>query len=195
MTHKIPICGSFILMEGLFMGNKSVREIVLSGLFIGLGLVLPMVFHVFGAGSTFLPMHIPVLIAGFVVSMPFAIAVGAITPILSSILTGMPPMFPVLPYMMFELAVYGGVTSFLYRRLNLNVYVSLICSMIAGRIMASIVVWVLATFFVTKLPGPIVFITGAIAQGIPGIIIQIIFIPAIIFSLNKSRLILREGNY
>lgn len=177
------------------MEKKSVREIVLSGLFIALGLILPMVFHVFGAGSTFLPMHIPVLLAGFAVSVPFAIAVGVITPVLSSVLTGMPPAFPVLPYMMFELAAYGTVTSFLYRKLNLNVYVSLVCSMIAGRIVSAVVVWVLATFFVTKLPGPIVFITGAIAQGIPGIIIQIIFIPAIIFSLNKSRLIVREGNY
>lgn len=176
------------------MGKISVREIVLSGLFIALGIILPMVFHVFGSGSTFLPMHIPVLIAGFVVSAPFAIAVGAITPILSSLLTGMPTVFPVLPFMIFELATYGGVASFLYRKLNLNVYVSLVCSMIAGRIVSSIVVWVLATFFMAKLPNPIVFITGAITQGIPGIIIQIIFIPAIIFSLNKSRLIVREGN-
>lgn len=175
------------------MQNKSVRETVLSGLFIALGLILPMVFHAFGAGSTFLPMHIPVLIAGFVVSLPFALAVGVITPILSSLFTGMPPIFPVLPFMVFELATYGAVASLLYRKLKLNVYVSLICSMIVGRIVSSVVVWVLATFFMAKLPNPIVFITGGITQGIPGIIIQIVFIPGIVLALQKSNLIKREG--
>lgn len=175
------------------MQNKSVREIILSGLFIALGLILPMIFHSFGSGSTFLPMHIPVLIAGFVVSLPFALAVGAITPIVSSLLTGMPPAFPVLPFMVFELATYGAMASFLYQRCRLNVYVSLLGSMIAGRIMSSIVVWALASFFMAKLPGPLVFITGAIAQGIPGIVIQILFVPAIVFVLQKNNFIKREG--
>jgi len=108
------------------MQNKSVKEMVLSALFTAIGLLLPVIFHAFGMGSTFLPMHIPVLLAGFVVSIPFAIAVGIVTPILSSLLTGMPPMFPVLPYMVFELAAYGTVASLLYRRLKLNVYISLV---------------------------------------------------------------------
>lgn len=93
-----------------------------------------MIFHAFGLGSTFLPMHIPVLLAGFVISIPFAITVGALTPFLSSVFTGMPPLFPVMPYMVFELAAYGAVASILYRKLKVNVYISLIGSMIAGRI-------------------------------------------------------------
>lgn len=65
--------------------------------------------------------------------------------------------------------------------------------MIIGRIVSSIVVWVLATFFMAKLPIPIVFITGAITQGLPGIIIRIVFIPVVVFALQKSNLIKREG--
>ncbi|MCR4435096.1 MAG: ECF transporter S component [Clostridiales bacterium] len=175
------------------MKSKSVREVVLSGLLVAMGLLLPMIFHAFGLGSTFLPMHIPVLLAGFVVSLPFAVAVGAATPILSSVLTGMPPMFPVLPYMVFELAAYGGVACFLYRKLRLNVYVSLVGSMAAGRIVSGLVVWVMATFFMAKLPGPLVFISGGIVQGIPGIIIQLLFIPALVLILSKNNLIKREG--
>lgn len=175
------------------MQNKSVKEIVLSGLFIALGLILPMIFHMVGAGSTFLPMHIPVLLAGFLVDLPFAVAVGVITPILSSLFTGMPPVFPVLPYMVFELATYAAVASLLYRKLKLNIYVSLIGSMIAGRIISSLVVWGLAAFFMAKLPGPVVFIIGGITQGIPGIIIQMVFIPAMIFALEKSNVLKREG--
>lgn len=175
------------------MQNRSLREVILSGLFIAIGLILPMIFHAFGAGSTFLPMHIPVLIAGFVISMPCAIAVGVLTPVLSSLFTGMPPIFPVLPFMIFELAAYGAFASLFYRKLKLNVYISLIGSMIAGRIISAIVVWVLAAFFMAKLPGPIPFVVGGVAGGIPGIIIQIIFIPAIILVLNKNNLIKREA--
>lgn len=167
------------------MQNKSLRELVLSGLFIAIGLLLPTFFHAFGLGSTFLPMHIPVLIAGFIVSIPYAIAVGVLTPILSSVLTGMPPAFPVLPYMVFELATYGAVTSLLYQKIKLNVYISLIGSMIAGRIVSGIAVWVLAVFFLAKLPGPIVFLTGSVVKSIPGIIIQLVFIPVLIMVLNR----------
>lgn len=183
----------FLAAEGDFMQNKTVRGITLSGFFIALGLVIPMVFHAFGVGSTFLPMHIPVLIAGFVVDLPFAVAIGILTPILSSLFTGMPPVFPVLPYMIFELAAYGAIISLLYRKLRLNVYISLVCGMAAGRIVSSVAVWVLATFFTAKLPGPVMFVMGGIAQGIPGIIIQIVFIPAIILALQRSNLTGREG--
>jgi predicted membrane protein len=175
------------------MQNKSVRETVLSGLFIALGLVLPIAFHALGAGSTFLPMHIPVLLAGFTVGIPFAIAVGVITPLLSSLLTGMPPMFPIAAYMVFELAAYGAAASLLYRRLRLNVYVSLVGSMLIGRLISALAVWVLATFFAAQLPGPWVFVAGGVAGSIPGIIIQIVFIPAIIMILGKNNLIKREA--
>lgn len=175
------------------MKNKSVRELVLSGLFIAIGLLLPMIFHTFGLGSTFLPMHIPVVIAGFAVSLPFAILVGALTPLLSALFTGMPPLFPVLPFMIFELAAYGGVASLLYRRLKLNVYIALILSMLAGRIVSGIAVWVLAAFFAAQLPGPVVFVAGSITGGIPGIIIQLVFIPALILVLDRNKLLRREG--
>lgn len=172
------------------MRNHSVKELIMSGLFIALGIVLPIIFHMIGAGTVFLPMHIPVLLSGFFVGVPFAIAVGILTPLLSSLLTGMPPMFPVLPFMMFELGTYGAITSLLYRKLTWNmylrVYLSLIGSMIAGRISAAMAVWGLATFFAAKLPGPIVFITSAIVTGVPGIIIQLAIIPIIVVVIYNA---------
>lgn len=47
------------------MKNSATKELVLSALFIALGVVLPMVFHAIGAGPVFLPMHIPVLLRDF----------------------------------------------------------------------------------------------------------------------------------
>ncbi|WP_455256566.1 ECF transporter S component [Peptoniphilus asaccharolyticus] len=173
------------------MKNSATKELVLSALFIALGVVLPMVFHAIGAGPVFLPMHIPVLLAGFFLSVPYAALVGILTPILSSVITGMPPMFPVLPFMVFELLTYGVVVSYMYRKMKVNIFVALISAMVAGRIAAGIVVWVLATFFMAKLPAPTVFITGAIAKGIPGIIIQLVFIPAIVYMLKKQKSVAR----
>ncbi|OZV11469.1 ECF transporter S component [Tissierella sp. P1] len=168
------------------MKNKMIKSLVLSGVFIATGLVLPMAFHAIGgAGPVFLPMHIPVLIAGFFLELPFAAAVGILTPLLSSLLTGMPPFFPVLPYMILELATYGAIVSLLYRKSKVNVCMSLIISMICGRIMAGAAVWVLATIFMVQLPSPVVFVQGAIIKGIPGIIIQLILIPSIVLGVKR----------
>ncbi|MGI5859235.1 MAG: ECF transporter S component [Tepidanaerobacteraceae bacterium] len=169
------------------MKKNNLTQMAAAGLFIAFGIVLPMMFHIIGLGSTFLPMHIPVLLSGFVLDAPIAAAVGAITPFLSSMFTGMPPAFPVMPYMIFELAAYGYVTSFLYQKMHRNVYTSLIGSMICGRIISGIAVWVLATLFAAQLPGPVIFITASVAKGLPGIVIQLIFIPAIVLLLEKYK--------
>lgn len=174
------------------MRNNSIREMVMSGLFITMGLVLPVMFHFFGVGKNFLPMHIPVLLAGFILSLPYAIAVGVITPVLSSVITGMPPMFPVLPYMVFELAVYATAANVLSKKMKLNTYLSLIASMVAGRIVAGIVVWGMTVIFGAKLPGPTVFIISVVTAGIPGIIIQLAFIPPMIVLLKKTNIIRNE---
>lgn len=170
------------------MQNKTVRELVLSGLFTALGFVLPIIFHMIGAGRVFLPMHIPILLAGFFISVPYAAAVGIVTPLLSSVFTGMPPIFPMTPIMMFELGVYGAAASLFFRKMKLNIYISLAASMIAGRITAGIVVWIMGTLFAVKLPGALTFATGAIATGLPGILIQMLLIPAVVIVLQKQNL-------
>ena len=171
------------------MHKKTIREITLAGFFIAIGLVLPMAFHVLGPGTTFLPMHIPVLIAGFSLSLPFALLVGILTPLLSSLLTGMPVIFPVLPFMIFELAAYAAGASLLYRTLKVNVYVSLVITMIIGRIAAMVTVWALVNYTTAKLPNPIVFITGAVTTGLPGITIQLLLLPPIVILLKRRLLI------
>lgn len=174
------------------MQNKFVKEMVMAGLFITLGLVLPGVFHFFGLGKIFLPMHIPVLLAGFMLSLPYAIAAGALTPLLSSIITGMPPLFPVMPYMVFELAAYAAAACILSKKWKFNVYISLIGSMIAGRLAAAAVVWIMGVFFGIKLPGPFAFAVSAVTTGIPGIAVQIAFIPPMIVLLRKAGIIRNE---
>ena len=112
------------------------KKIALSGLFIAFGFILPMVFHMFSmGGSVFLPMHIPVLMAGFFLGPACGATVGIITPILSGLLTGMPPLVPVMPIMAFELCGYGLITGLVFSKTN-KIYISLICAMITGRLFA-----------------------------------------------------------
>lgn len=162
-----------------------------TALCIALGLVLPLFFHLFGAGSTFLPMHIPVLLCGFVFGWPFGAVCGFIVPLLSSVLTGMPPIFPTAPAMMLELCAYGALTGLFYQKFRMNVYVSLVLAMIGGRIVSGIAN-ALFLGIAGKPYGLAVFLSGSFVKAVPGILIQIVIIPVLVLALEKARLIQRQ---
>lgn len=163
------------------------RNTVLSGLFIAFGVILPMFFHQLNMGGPgFLPMHIPVLIGAFLLGPFSGLLIGFVTPLLSSILTGMPPAFPMLPIMFFELGVYGLVAGYLYKNLKLNIYISLIISMIVGRIVAGVVVFFLGEFFNFQGPGPVAYVSGAVITGVIGIVIQLVAVPVIVKLIERG---------
>ena len=178
--------------------NKT-KKITLSGIFIAIGILLPMVLHFAGseAGKVFLPMHIPVLLSGFVLGPAYGLGVGVITPLLSSILTGMPPLVTPVPMaviMIFELGAYGMVSGLLNKKFKLNMICSLLGSMLAGRIAAGIVVAVILYVFGFKnLGNPVIYVWGGIITGLPGIVIQLIVVPAFLTLLKKSR-VMQEGS-
>jgi hypothetical protein len=167
--------------------NKSIttKELVFSGLLLATGIILPMIFHVFGlTGPIALPMHIPVLIGGFLLPIPLALLLGIITPVISGVLTGMPIMFPMSIIMAAELGVYGLSASFLTRKYGLSTIATLVISMIFGRVAAGTAVAVLIQLFGIKM-NPFNYVVGAVVTGLPGIIIQIVFIPRVIYGLKK----------
>lgn len=170
------------------MNKTNVKTLVLAALFLALALVLPFLTgQIPEIGSMLCPMHIPALLCGFFCGWPWALAVGLIAPVLRSITFGMPPMFPVAICMSFELATYGAVCGLLYQKLprkKSSIYVSLLASMVAGRL-----VWGLARFLCTGLDvsafGLSAFWSGAVATAIPGIIVQILLIPVLVIALEK----------
>ncbi len=172
------------------MKNMSTKNLTLSGLFIALGLLMPfLTAQIPTIGRQLLPMHIPVLLCGFVVGGPYGLIVGLIVPVLRSVLFGMPPMFPTAIAMSFELAAYGFAAGFLYKLLpkkNVFIYLSLIISMIFGRI-----VWGLVSFVLIGLSGGQftlnMFLAGGFINAIPGIIIQIILIPLLVIALQRVK--------
>ncbi len=175
------------------MKITNTRNMILSGFFIAIGLLLPAIFHLFGgAGKIFLPMHIPVLIAGFFLPPFYAATVGLITPLLSSALTGMPVFYPILPIMMGELMVYGLVISWLGQARMKNIWGRLITGMIAGRIVAGMIVFVLGIGFGLKI-NPLIYLQGAIVTGLPGLVIQFLMIPSLVILIqNRNQTIKKD---
>jgi len=162
------------------------RKLTLSGLLLAIGLVLPIAFHAFGgAGKIFLPMHLSVLVAGFLLPPVNAVAVGMLTPFLSSLLTGMPVTFPMMPIMVIELGTYALVISLLNKKRIKSIYVKLIGAMLAGRIMAGLTVFLMVNLVGLKMK-PLLFVQGSIVTGLPGIIIQLIMVPLVVKLLDQK---------
>ena len=156
-------------------GTKLTR----SALFIAAGLVLPLLLHSLGAaGSIFLPMHIPILLAGLWLGPDCGLTVGVITPALSSLLTGMPPLLPILPLMLAELTVYGWCSGYLYRCWHCSLWLSLITAMLAGRLASLFLLAFGAEALGIRIP-VWSYVAGGLITGLPGIVIQLVLIPAI----------------
>lgn len=173
--------------------KSTTKELVLSALFLAIGMVLPFVTaQVPAIGNALLPMHIPVILCGFICGWPYGLAVGFVLPMFRSMMFGMPMMFPTAIAMSLELATYGFCTGFLSSRLEKNwggLYLSLVSSMVAGRI-----VWGIASFILYKAMGAAftwkLFLVQGFANAIPGIVIQLILIPALVRRLAVQG----EGN-
>jgi len=177
--------------------NQKTKKLTLSGVCLALCLVLPFLTgQIPQIGSALSPMHIPVLLCGFICGWQYGLVVGLIAPVLRFLLFQMPPIFPTGTAMAFELAVYGAVTGILYHRLpkkNLNIYIALISAMLAGRIVWGCVQLVLSG--VTKTPFTWqAFLSGAFIVAVPGIICHILLIPPIVIALKKAGVIEDEGN-
>jgi len=158
---------------------KKINKLTLAGLFLALAIILPMAFHLTGIpGQVFLPMHIPVLLCGFICGKRYGLIVGAVSPLINTLLVGMPVLYPIGISMVFELAAYGYFAGLLYSKTR-KVIPSLVLSMILGRI-----VRIAATFLITvPFGGKFIFIAllGALfVTSLWGIIIQLILIPLIL---------------
>ena len=155
------------------------RRIALTSFFLSLGVVLPFVFHQFAlAGRIFLPMHIPVFLAGIFAGPVSGVIVGGFSPVISFFLTGMPPPYAV-PLMAMELPVYGLSIGLLHYVKRMNLIFSLLISMILGRAAFALGLLILGGF--VNLPyGFSTFLQVSFITGLSGIVVQIILIPSLV---------------
>lgn len=166
------------------------KRTVLAAMFVALCVVLPIAFHgIPDAGSVFLPMHIPVLICGMVCGWPYGFLCGLMGPLLSSLITGMPPA-AYLPPMMVECAVYGAVTGLALKYIHTgnsqaDLYISLIAAMLAGRVATGIAKALIFSPGITMR----YWITASFVTALPGIIIQLVAVPLLVTILMQARMI------
>jgi riboflavin transporter FmnP len=173
------------------MKNFTVKKLVIAAVCLALCMVLPFLTgQIPQIGQALSPMHIPVLLCGFLCSWPLAALVGFVAPLLRYVLFGMPPLFPTGVAMAFELATYGLISALLYRALpkkTVNIYVSLIGAMLAGRVVWGLVRWVLAGLTSAEFTFQM-FLAGAFTSAVPGLICHIVLIPIIVLALKKAKL-------
>lgn len=177
------------------LSKNPVAKLTMSAMFLALCMVLPLLTgQIPEIGKALSPMHIPVLICGFVCGWPYGLAVGFIAPLLRFLIFGMPPIFPTGIAMAFELAAYGAMSGILYKVFPKKIqyiYVTLIASMLGGRVIWGIVRFIIAGLSGTKFPFE-AFLTGAFVSAVPGIICHIALIPLIIIAMKKAKLIANE---
>ncbi len=173
--------------------NKNLLNLVLSAMFLALGIVLPFLTgQIKEIGNMLLPMHIPVMLCGLICSPQYGLIIGAITPILRSSLFGMPVMFPSAIGMAFELSTYGFVIGYLFKNTKWkcikSLYRCMLISMVSGR-----VVWGIVQCFLLGLGDNgftmTAFISSSFLKAIPGIILQLVLIPAVMLILGKTHLV------
>ena len=162
------------------------KKITLSAMFLAIGIILPFItMNIPVIGKMLLPMHIPVLLAGFIIGPVYGALLGVMTPLVRSFMFGVPYFYPNAVSMAFELMVYGLVSGIMYhllfRKNNkiISIYISLITSMLLGRIIYGIVKVVMGIVASSSFTFSM-FISYSLLNALPGIILQLILIPILI---------------
>ena len=172
--------------------HSQILKMVLAALFLAMAYVMPFLTgQIPEIGSMLCPLHIPVLLCGFICGWPWGLAVGLTAPLLRSYILGMPPPFPTAVCMTFELAVYGAVAGWLYKKLprkKSSIYGALLTAMLVGRL-----VWGAAMYICMGISGKTftfaAFAAGAFTNAIPGILVQIVLVPVLVMLLEKTKLL------
>lgn len=173
--------------------KSNIINLTLAAMFMALGLVLPFLTgQIQQIGSMLLPMHLPVLLCGLICGWKYGATIGFLLPLLRYFLFGMPPIFPVGIAMAFELLTYGLVVGFMYSHSRwqciISLYRSLLTAMIAGRIVWGTVEIMLLGLGENGFTWQ-AFMAGAFLNAVPGIVLQLVAVPAIMIALNKTGLV------
>ncbi len=177
---------------------NNIRKTVISAMLLAVGLVLPFLTgQLQQIGNMLLPMHIPVLLCGLICGWKYGLGIGFIMPLLRSFLFGMPIIYPNAVAMAFELAAYGSIVGILYEKSRWQciraLYRCMILAMVGGRL-----VWGIAEVLLLGIGEKgftmAMFMGGAFFNAIPGIILQLILVPAIMLTLDKTHLVPFRNN-
>ncbi len=146
-------------MKGLiFLQSKSMlkpHDIAYCAVFGAAAMLLPVIFHVFHLGSVFMPMYLPLVTLAFFVGPIPATLTAFLLPLLSGAMTGMPPFYPPIAFIMsIELATMCGIIALVRMALpKINELIILIPVLFLGRCIGIGLIYLMAVFM--KLPADV----------------------------------------
>jgi hypothetical protein epulo_06830 len=173
------------------MKKNNIRKLVVAAMMLAIALLLPyLTGQIPEIGSMLCPMHLPVLLCGFLCGPWWGLAVGAVAAPLRFVLLGMPKA-PTCFFMAAEMAVYGFLAGFLYKLFPKKIpflYASLLLAMIGGRLVYGAVQWIAVgigggTYTLNA------FLASAVIGSWPGILLQIILIPVLVIALKRAKIL------
>ncbi len=167
------------------------QKLTVTSLFVAVGILLPLLFHVIGGGvvgTMLLPMHLPVLCCGFLCGPLYGLACGLLVPVCNCLLTGMPAAYPMLPILTCELCVYGVLSGVfhqktLFRRIKGGIYAALVLAMLCGRAAYGLA-WSGLFLLNPQMKAPTVF--AAVTAGVPGIVLQLLLVPSLVLAIKHG---------
>lgn len=172
--------------------NLTIKKLTVAALALALCLVLPIITGgLQQIGNMLLPMHIPVLIGGSIGGPIVGGVVGMVSPLLRSLIFGMPPLFPTAVAMCFELSVMGTVIGILEKLLPKKIgfsYIALVSAQLCGRIAGGAARFTLSLFSNTQVFAFSEFIVAYFTSTILGTLIQLLLIPIVIYALRRAKL-------
>lgn len=173
------------------MKRNQIRKLAVSAMMLAAAFLLPyLTGQIPEIGSMLCPMHLPVLLCGFLCGPWWGLAVGAVAAPLRFALVAMPPA-PMCFYMAAEMAAYGFLAGFLYKLFPKKIpflYLSLFLAMTGGRLVYGAVQWA-----ATGLGGGTyslnAFLSSAVIGSWPGILLQIVLIPVLVLALKRAKIL------
>jgi len=175
---------------------------VTTAMLCALGVILAATFHHLAGpelAALFSAMHLPVFLAGILCGQWLGLICGFLTPLISFMSSGRPPFPSGLIPMIAELSAYGFLSGLLRsvfiknpKTNKFSSVLALVISMIVGRVLAALTSAIIlsaggAPFFASLWTS----FLGKFTSSWVGIIIQLVLIPAIMFTLQRSGILLK----
>lgn len=171
--------------------TSRVGNLVQSAVFIALGVLTPLLFHVIGLGSFMLPLFWPVAVSVFFLPVTWTVGIGMLTPVISMLITGMPP-FPVLILLVIELPVLTLISGTLFQKTSAGSFISLFTGLVASRFLFLLLAALLAPLL--GLPPQMVTVLY-LAKSLPGVIGMLIGIPLFVHRFRGITIFRKRTEY
>ncbi len=152
-----------------------ISNLLIAVLFSGLGIAVPVLFHALGLGSVFLPMYLPLAVGAYLLTRTNALMLGFFTPLFSAVLTGMPPFYPPVVFMMMlQLPAFCFTISLLTHRYKTAILISLAAAVLLDRLLLIVLFYLVYPLF--SIDSRIITIYDLI-KSLPGIALLFIVVP------------------